>query len=500
MYLVTSEQMREFDTHAMNTLETPEIVLLDHAGKSVADLVRSLQPQSVVVLAGKGNNGGDGYAAAKWLAHYGYAVHVFALVPVEELQKGAKHAALEALARGVRCDVYREGQPLPDADVYVDALLGTGLSRPATGRFADLLGALREASGTVVSVDVPTGVHPTTGDADELAVRADWTVAVGAEKIGTAVTPGALFAGQVVVADIGIPVPAHSLAHGPVAHWIRPGESWRQAVDRRRDAHKGHSGSVQIAVGEMEGAALLAAGGAARSGAGRVTLVSTVPMQRLIPPDFLAVTVQASDFLSAWHEFAVPVLGPGLGGGFPAESLNQVLTRTGRGVVDADGLRAIRTDVGASVRLSPDVVLTPHPKECGRLLGKTVADIQRDRPTAVRRLAEATECTVILKGYRSLVAHPDGRLSVCETGDASLAVAGTGDVLAGVVAGLMAQGLDGYEAAQMGVWMHGRAGELAGHAYGQAAVMASDVIQRLPAALREATTDVSGSSSDPFGK
>lgn len=490
MVLVTSEQMQVFDKRTISTLRVPGIVLIDHAGKALATAVAARNPARVVVVCGKGNNGGDGWAAARWLIHLQVpSVRVISTHSLEDLHGGARLAAEAAVATGVDVQVYQTGA-LPEADVVVDSLLGTGADRPLTGRLLALVEAINAADSWVISADVPTGVHASTGQVPGAAVRADQTICMAAQKLGTAVTPGCLYAGEVSVADIGITLePSASLAAWTTAEQVRMGLPPRDAL-----THKGTFGRLGIVVGEMPGAALLAGLGAARMGAGLVILGTVNGPLQGAPLEFVqrSWTMQPG----ARPPFAdcdAVVVGPGLGrmDGDNADAdaavnafADLLASFPGTGVVDADGLLLLRRNE-ALTRLPRDrFVLTPHPKECARLLGRTTQDVQANRLEAAQTLAQMTDSVVILKGFRSIVAHPDGRLRINPTGNAALATAGTGDVLAGIVGGLLAQGLDAFAAAALGAFIHGLAGERAGVRLTAASVLASDVVDAIAAAIR----------------
>jgi hydroxyethylthiazole kinase-like uncharacterized protein yjeF len=472
VYLVTSEQMQALDRRTIQSRRIPGILLMEHAGKAVAEVVLRKRPKAVVVLCGKGNNGGDGWIAARWLKHWGVpSVTVVTTTDVDSLQGDARQAAEMALAADVPYQRYQPGTSIPPADVYVDALLGTGVSRPLTGELAQLVEALNEAPGWVVSVDVPSGVEASTGRVPGAAVRADWTVAMAAQKVGTAVTPGCLYAGTVEVVDIGIERPCgEEYARLTTRDWIRS-----LLPSRSDDSHKGTFGKVGVAVGSMQGAAVLAGLGAARSGAGLVVLAGrTLPMAA--PYDFVQRQVSSNE--SPFPDCDSVVVGPGLGTE-AAEWLTSVRQHSGPGVIDADGLRLLE-QLGT---LSDRWVLTPHPKECARLLQWSTDEVQAERIRAAKTLAAATGAVVVLKGYRTILAHPDQRIRVISTGDASLATAGTGDVLAGMIGGFLAQGLDAFDAATAAAHLHGLAGELAGRERSKASVMATDVVEFISRAI-----------------
>ncbi|GGJ03999.1 bifunctional NAD(P)H-hydrate repair enzyme Nnr [Alicyclobacillus cellulosilyticus] len=478
MVLVTSEQMQALDRRAMEVQRIPGLVLMELAGKAVAEVVWARRPRRVVVLCGKGNNGGDGWVAARWLAHLGVPqVRVLTLADPADLRGDAAQAARIAMASGIAYEVWQPGVRLPDADVYVDGLLGTGASRPLAGDLAALVEAVNACSPWTVAIDVPSGIDASTGEVRGTAVRAQVTVCMAAQKLGTAVWPGCEYAGEVRVADIGISVPdAPEYARLTTPAWVA-----RVLPPRTPASHKGTFGKVGIAVGEMAGAALLAGTGAARSGAGYVVL--GVPGERLVAPyEFIQRPLCADHphtLADVLADCQALVLGPGWGRRTADWAV--VVNRAPQpAVIDADALPLWQPAAGAG---AGPRVLTPHPKECARLLGWPMADVQARRLAAAQTLARAAQAVVVLKGYRTIVAAPDGRIRVNPTGDASLATAGSGDVLAGVIGGLLAQGLDPFDAAAAGVYLHGLAGELAGRRLTMAATMASDVVQHLPQAI-----------------
>jgi hydroxyethylthiazole kinase-like uncharacterized protein yjeF len=504
VYLVTSEQMQLFDKRTISTLCVPGIVLMEHAGRAVAEVVAARRPQRVVVCCGKGNNGGDGWIAARWLRHLGVPeVQVLSLVNLDALAGDARLAAEMARCSGVPYRVYDAQEGLPLADVYVDALLGTGSNRPITpdSRLGRWVAALNEASGWTVSVDVPSGIDASTGCVPGLAVRAQQTVCFAAQKLGTAISPGCEFAGEVQVADIGIAIADVDVEGRPLASWVTPEQVEQWLPLRGALSHKGTYGRVAVVVGQMQGAAVLAGLGAARAGCGLVVLVGSAPMSTPVPCEFvlrgvLADPISGADETAlhqALADCAALVLGPGLGQA--VIRWRQVIELySGPVVVDADGLRLLDVsgEEGEQAENSGRMgqqepvrcVLTPHPKECARLLGWTTESVQAHRLEAATTLAQRTHSVVVLKGYHSIICDPFGHVCVNPTGDASLATAGTGDVLAGIIGSLLAQGLSPFQAAAAGAWIHGRAGELAGQSVGRVSTMASDVVEHISRAIR----------------
>ena len=444
------------------------------------------------VVCGKGNNGGDGFVAARVLAGEGLGVRCLFIGDVSSVRGASEHHLRELTARGVPVDPF-DAASLRSSDVVIDAIFGTGFRGPAEGRAKEAIDAINGAGAPVVAVDIPSGVDGSTGAVHGPAVAAEVTVAMAAEKIGTAVGRGATLAGSVEVADIGVQVEKASV------HMIERADVARALPRRGADAHKKSSGSVALLAGsdEVGGAALLAARGAVRAGAGYATLGTTPGVKQAVTgaiPELLCRAVTAADVLGpdAVEAFRDVIegadalaIGPGIGRGPDQEKLVEAALHEARApvVIDADGLNVLagRTDV---LRDRPgSAVLTPHPAELGRLLQQSVGEIQSDRLGAARRAARELGCVVLLKGFRTIVAAPGGEAVVNPSGGPELATAGTGDVLSGVLAALLAAGLPPFHAAWCGAYLHGVAGSLAATAT-ESGALAWDVAEALPEAVR----------------
>ncbi|HEX2058674.1 MAG TPA: NAD(P)H-hydrate dehydratase [Actinomycetota bacterium] len=448
--------MRRADEAAVSS-GTPAPLLMERAGRALAraavELAGGRYGRRVLVLCGKGNNGGDGLTAARVLAAEGLAVRVVRLFEEEDA-------------------------PSPDGfDVVVDAIFGTGFRGAPEGRIARVIESIGPHP-RVVAADIPSGVDGSTGAVAGAAVRAAVTVAMGAEKLGSALSPGAAHAGRVVVADIGIPIPE-------VATHLAEDDDVRRALPARRpDAHKRSGGAVAVLAGseETRGAALLTARGAGRMGAGYVTLVSTssvIASATVVASELLTRVVSGDvlgpDALDAAERAEALALGPGIGMGDAQRALcERALLEFDRPVVlDADALNVLAGDVRPLVERRAPTVVTPHPAELARLLGFDTKDVVRDRLAAARRAAEGFGCVVVAKGHRTIVT--DGaRTVVVPAGGPELATAGTGDVLTGAVAALLAAGVDQFDAAWCAAYVHGVAGSLAG-----SGALAPDVAEAL---------------------
>lgn len=442
--VVTPEEMAAVDAAAPEPVE----VLVERAGGALAGaavgMLGGTYGRRVVVVAGKGNNGADGRAAAERLR-----------------RRGARVVVLDAV------DV--AGEALPACDLVVDAAYGTG--------FRGEYDAPDPGAARVLAADIPSGVDGLTGEAAGTPVRATRTVTFGALKPGLLLEPGRALAGAVAVAPIGLDCSGartHLVEASDVAAWL---------PERPVDAHKWRS-AVWVVGGSpgMTGAPVLAASAAARAGAGYVRLSApgvTPPLPGALPElvgTDLEDTGWADTVLDGATRFRAIVVGPGLGQRGAADVRRLVAEAIAPVVVDGDGLRALGTDCARVGH--PTTVLTPHDGEFERLCGHRPGT---DRFDAVRRLADATNAVVLLKGPTTIVARPGGSALAVTSGDARLATAGTGDVLSGVIAALVARGLDPFHAAAAGAWLHGRAAAL-GSRHG---TVASDVVDRLPLAFAE---------------
>jgi NAD(P)H-hydrate epimerase len=483
--VLTPEAMGAADARAIAT-GTPVEVLMERAGRAVAWTVRRALPgtyrRRVVVVCGKGNNGGDGLVAARVLSSWGVRVRVF------ELAAGIDRR---------RCD-----RALADADVVIDAMYGTGFRGTLEGDAAWLVERLERFDGDVVAVDIPSGVDGLTGTVWGPVVRATHTVTFAARKPGLVFEPGRSLAGEVTVADIGIAVDA---ASAPGEHPIGLVEeadvaAWLPA--RAPDAHKWASGALVVGGSRgMTGAPMLVSHAAMRAGAGIVwcALPGVDAARRAaggevitkgVPADaagFLARGA-AETLLADVGRFASVALGPGLGGAGDPDLQFVVRTVVAEArppmVLDADGLNALAgdfTSLKARHTLGAPIVLTPHVGEYQRLMG---APVGGDRLAAARALAERSGAVVLLKGPGTVVASPDGTVALNPTGGAALATAGSGDVLTGIIAGFLARGLDAFRAAAAGAWVHGRTADRLVETDGPGLV-AGDLVTGLSRTLQE---------------
>lgn len=473
--LLSVAEMAEADRMTI-AAGVPGIDLMEAAGRAVVRAVEEAwSPRPVLALCGPGNNGGDGFVVARLLAERGWPVRVALLGGRARLKGDA------ALAAGRWTgDVHGfETVSLSDRPLIVDAVFGAGLSRPVDGIAAELLTAVSEAGLEVVAVDVPSGVDGDTGEVRGVAVRAAVTVTFFRRKPGHLLLPGRTLCGRVVVADIGID-PALLSVLAPKAAENVPG-LWRGRFPwPGPESHKfarGHA--VILGGGRMTGAARLAARAARRSGAGLVTVAApgeVLPIYAADAPGLLTRPVEEWAQLMEDVRCNAALVGPGAGVGEATIGFALAALAAGkRMVLDADGLTSFaRAPDRLFSVLHPGCVLTPHEGEFGRLFDKAGARLQR-----ARRAAERAGAVVVLKGSDTVIAAPDGRVRVNTNAPPELATAGTGDVLAGIVLGLLAQGMDAFDAASAAVWLQGEAAA----AFGPG-LIAEDVAEGIPAALR----------------
>ncbi|HST55453.1 MAG TPA: NAD(P)H-hydrate dehydratase [Solirubrobacteraceae bacterium] len=494
--LLDADAMRAVDRWAIDERGVTLLELMERAGLGVARALEQHMPDGpVVVVCGKGNNGGDGLVTARVLRAAGRAVTVVCTAPAHELSGDAR-ANLARLPGEPPIEL--AGAALADAAVIVDALLGTGFEGAPRGAVAAAIEAINGAPGAVLSVDVPSGVDASTGAVAGAGVRAALTVTFHASKPGLWIHPGKAHAGEVLRIDIGIPRGAPG---EPQVGLITP-EVLNELPRRAPTGSKFVSGHVVVAGGSrgLTGAPSMAAQACMRAGAGYVTACVPASQQAIVAAGLLEVMTRAlpdedGALTRAGVELVLKAtgrggalalaLGPGLGRSDAAGAFARELARaaTVALVLDADGLNAHAGRLEElSARAAP-TVLTPHAGELARLFEVDSDEIERARLEHVREAARRARAVVVLKGDDTLIAEPGGRVAVSAGGSPALATAGTGDVLTGVIAALLAQGVGAFAAASAGVWVHAQAGRDAARAQGAPeGVIASDVIAALPGA------------------
>ncbi len=511
MPIVTAAQMQTLDRRTIEEAAVPGTTLMERAGAGVvASLERqtgSLRGKTVTILCGKGNNGGDGFVVARLLHKQQAKVQVFVLAPATDLSRDAARMyrqLIRTTGKGVVKPFSSMSQiqtRLGNSDVIVDALLGTGLAAPVTGRYAEAIDSINQAQRLTVAVDLPSGIHADTGALLGHAVKADLTVTFGLPKLGLFQHHGIDHAGQVEIVDIGIP-PSYVAAVGSRLHLLTASFVRTALPPRWRSSHKGtfgHAGIIAGSVGKT-GAAAMAAQAALRMGAGLVTVAIPASVNDVLEAKLLEVMTmpmpeteartlsraalgQLQDFVNARTAVAI---GPGLSTHPETVALVQSLVRQldRPTVLDADALNALAGHDMLLTECTVPPILTPHPGEMARLITESSARaINEDRIGTATHFAETHRCYVVLKGARTVIARPDGMAAICPTGNPGMATAGTGDVLTGMIVGLLAQGAASWEAACAATYVHGLAGDLAAETMGQASVIARDVRDHIPYAL-----------------
>jgi NAD(P)H-hydrate epimerase len=513
MKIVTAEQMREIDRRAAASGIATDL-LMENAGRAVAEAIHGFidytAGKTVLALAGPGNNGGDALVSARCLHQWGATVNVYLVgtrtgedknlslieehdIPVFRIEKDVKLTKLKKL--------------VSSSAVIIDGMLGTGKVRPIEGSFKEILNLIngekkRRPALVVSAIDIPTGLNADTGAVDPGCLQADLTITLGLPKPGLYNFPGAEKTGKLVIADIGIP---DELSSGIQTELMTAGWAASALPARPAGANKGAFGRVLAVVGSENyiGAAYLACMGAARAGAGVVTLSTAKSLQPILASKLTEVTYAplpetakgtlskkaAAAILIILPYYKVLLMGCGLGQHPHTKSFVRSLLTSLPGkppllVLDADALNIVSEIDGWWDRLPADTILTPHAGEMSRLLKISIDEVQRNRLELCRRAASDWNKIVVLKGAFSIIAEPSGRARVSASANAGLASAGTGDVLAGAIAGLAAQGISPFDAASLGVYLHAAAAEIVKDELGDAGMLASDLLPVLPKVIR----------------
>lgn len=515
MKLLTAAQMREADRQAIEDIGLPGALLMENAGRAAAAVLQQRFgdsfPGPVLVLTGKGNNGGDGYVLARTLHHAGWQVRTLVLAAAESISGDAALHLKFLLGCGGAVEFVSEASALEAAlarpmgvRIAVDALLGTGLASAVQGLYARAIDWLNEGTAPILALDIASGVDATSGQILGRAVQASATVSFAAAKLGQVLYPGAACCGTLDVVDIGLPL-ALSLPATERHTFVDARTAARLLPSRPVTGHKGTFGHLLVVGGcrGKSGALALCAAGGLRSGAGLITAAGPASLLSVLTQQLLEVmtaplaevdghlSLQALPVLQQlWQDKAALALGPGLGEADEARALaRRLLVDCPLPLVlDADGLNAL----GAQPELLQEragraTVLTPHPGEMARLCGCSIAEVEADRVAVARSFATRYQIVLVLKGARSLIATPQGEIFVNGSGNPALASGGSGDVLTGLIGGLLAQGLPATAASVLGVYLHGLAAERLSRQMGEAGLAASELARELPAARHELT-------------
>ncbi|MBI2896053.1 MAG: NAD(P)H-hydrate dehydratase [Deltaproteobacteria bacterium] len=489
----TREQMRAVDRAAITEVGIPGVVLMENAGRGAAEIIAQMRPRRVAIVCGGGNNGGDGLVVARHLAIRGIERDVLLVADRARISGDAK-LNLDAYERagGSVIDAPAGLGPhreiLARADLIVDALFGTGLDRPVAGVHAETIRTMENEPAPKVALDLPSGLDSNTGQLLGPALHAACTVTFAGLKRGLLVHPGAELAGSVRVVSIGAP-PSVLNTVGHDGELLDEGDVGAALPRRQPTAHKGTAGHLLVVAGSTghTGAALLCGDAAMRAGAGLVTIATGAPAREAL--DHKVVEVMTAELSRAGlEELAQNKAAVAIGPGWDLDEAAQGMLAAVLGldlptVADASALTLLARDSTSLRGRGRPVILTPHPGEMSRLAGVAVGSVQADRIGIARETAKRLGAIVVLKGARTVIAEPSGRLAIAPFDNPGLGSGGTGDVLTGIIGALLAAGMGEAEAARIGVMLHGLAGDRAREQHGERGMIARDVIAALPGVM-----------------
>lgn len=519
MKVVTAAEMRQIDRDTIEGIGIPGIVLMETAGSAIVGAIKQHYPtvQRIGILVGKGNNGGDGLVIARQLAHTGHDVHIFLVSPVDSFTGEAALNLQIVKNLGLRIEeIVSDAKPdserstalngIVGCELLIDAIFGTGLRGAVRDPIATIIDTINRCSTPILSVDLPSGLDADTGNPLGTCVQADRTVTIGLPKRGLLVYPGAELAGALEVVDIGFPKQVINSQDSKINRTTAV-EASEWIPQRPSASHKGTYGRVLVVAGStgMTGAAALASEAALRAGAGLVTLAipkSLNPILEGLLPEVMTLPLSETEAGSlsvaaaaAILEFAektksVLAIGPGISQHPDTVALVHQLAREnqghklgGRMVIDADGLNAIAQNREIMSFLDRETVLTPHPGEMARLTNTSVSILEEDRIRTAQTYASEHGVTLVFKGAPTVISAANGDVWINSTGNPGMGTGGMGDVLTGIIAGLMAQGLSGERAAALAVYIHGLAGDTVSERLGMHGLIASDVLKAVPEAI-----------------
>jgi len=506
--LVDANQMREMDRRTIEEFGMPGEVLMELAGKGVIQYLEQNFPfiEDALVFCGKGNNGGDGFVVSRYLLNRGVEVTAFLLGKKTELKGDAKLNLERFIKLGGEVIEVEKEEQLDRAAIYlegteliIDAIFGTGLDSEVKGLTREVIELINEFGLDyiipVVSVDLPSGVNASNGQVMGEAVMANATITFGRAKIGHYVYPGADYVGNLKIVDIGIP----SRFTEGVNTWLVDEElAYSMFKPRKPDSHKGENGHCLIWAGSVgkTGAAVLAGESALRVGAGLVTLGVPESLNEIFEMKTTEVMTEPipDDSKQGFNELSIPkaknlmkekdviAIGPGIGQGAGIDEFVREILLSSEApiVIDADGLNSLAGQIGVLKKAKAPIILTPHPGEMSRLCKMSVAEIQKDRVGVARKFAKEWNVVLVLKGARTVIAGPKGDVFINLSGNEGMASGGMGDVLTGIIAGLLSQKYEPLKAGVLGTYIHGLAGDLAYEEMGGIGIVAGDLISRIP--------------------
>ncbi|MGA2516293.1 MAG: NAD(P)H-hydrate dehydratase [Thermodesulfobacteriota bacterium] len=513
MKVATAEQMQELDRKSIETYRIPGIVLMENAGRGAAEVISDTFPdirnKKIAIIAGKGNNGGDGFVIARYLLNRGVSVRAYLLTDPKGLRGDAEtnftifhRMKGEVVPVPSSKDYIKVKRDIEKFDILIDGIFGTGLDAEVRGYYREVIDHLNTIQKPMVAIDIPSGLDADTGKPLGTAIRAFLTITFGLPKIGHLIPPGIDYVGKVKVIDIGIPrrlveeerIPTYLLEKEEIQKWL--------SVPRNPNTHKGDYGHLLVIAGSVgkTGAAAMASQAALRVGAGLVTLALPKSLNAVmeiklteVMTEPLPETAKQTLSLRAFGTIVrlcenkkAVVIGPGLGTFKETQSLVLKLIKTLDLpiILDADGLTALATQPKTLPIKNRSFILTPHPGEMARLIRSQTKEVLEDRVGLSRNFSQSQHVHLVLKGHPTLITTPKGEVFINPTGNAGMASGGTGDVLTGMIGGLVCQGFDILTSVQIAVYIHGLAGDEVAREIGEKSLIATDILQRLPTLLR----------------
>jgi NAD(P)H-hydrate epimerase len=509
--VLNSQEAQQLDEKTQNQYGISTQILMEIAGLKCAQAISEIFPdiknKKVAVFVGPGNNGGDGLVLARHLFNQGVAIRVFLLGQKEKLKTLSKKNLQILENMKVIATQINSSEQLkilkPDiraADIIVDAIFGVGLKRQVEGLYEETIETINYLNIPVVSIDIPSGLDSDRGISLGACICADYTITLGLPKVGLLIYPGAGYAGQLSLVDIGFPKEL-TTSNELKTNLITPEEAFSLLPERRPDAHKGDCGKVFVIAGStgLTGAAVLTCLGALKIGAGLVKLGVPSTLNPIMEVKLTEVMTEPlpekgkgylgpeahEKVMELIKESDVVAIGPGLGKNPETKELIERIIKESEVplVIDADGLNLISSDISLLKSANTQIVLTPHPGEMGRLIDKTSREVQENRIDFSKNLAYQLQVIVVLKGARTIIADPEGQVFINITGNSAMATGGTGDVLTGMIAGLIAQGQTPLNSSILGVYLHGLTGDLVFQEKGTLSLIASDLLEKLPLAI-----------------
>jgi hydroxyethylthiazole kinase-like uncharacterized protein yjeF len=513
MKVANAEEMQELDRKAIETYRIPGMILMENAGRGAAEVISHTFPdihkKKIAIISGKGNNGGDGFVIARYLLNQGVSVRVYLLADPKGLRGDAEtnfnifqRMKGEVISVPSSKDYVRVKKDLEKFDILVDGIFGTGLDAEVRGYYREVIDHLNTLQRPIVAIDIPSGLDADTGKPLGTAIRAFLTITFGLPKVGHLLPPGIDYVGEVRVIDIGLPkrlvedekIPTHLLEEKEIKRWL--------SIPRNPDTHKGDYGHLLVIAGSVgkTGAAAMACQAALRMGAGLVTLgipkslngimemklteVMTEPLPET-PKQTLSLRAFSAIVRLCENKKAV-IIGPGLGTFKETQSLVLKLIKALDVpiILDADGLTALATQPKTLPIANRSLILTPHPGEMARLMRSQVKEVLEDRIGRSRNFSQSHHVHLVLKGHPTLISTPKGEVFINPTGNPGMASGGTGDVLTGMIGGLVCQGFDILPSLQIAVYLHGLAGDEGAQEKGEKSLIATDIIEKIPALLK----------------